>query len=99
MTKTEKIMCAKKVWRNGRGRTARERRDMYIRAMRRKNIEEGWPKTWGQWAIENDFGVRVYFFGTLRNAKIWAHRTKNEWWGSTAYVRDVNTGIYVYETR
>lgn len=98
MTKCEEIICAKKVWRNGRGRTARERRDAFLHAMRRKNIEEGWPDNWGLWHISNEIGVSFKFFGTLRNAKIFAHKFSAEW-GLAASVKHIETGMIVYETR
>lgn len=98
MTKCEEMMCAKKVWRNGRGRTARERRDMYIRAMRRKNIEEGWPSSWSKWNISNEIGTTFNFFGTLRMAKLYAHKIRTEF-GLSTEVKDMETGIFVYETR
>ena len=93
MTRTEAILCAKKVWRNGRGRTAKDRRDAYLRTLRENNARLNGVYTW---TIANDFGVKRYFCGTFRQAKIEAHKMRRSWCAPT-YVTEQCLGMVVYE--
>lgn len=98
MTKCESIYCAKKVWRNGRGRTAKDRRDDFLKDLRWRNRYCHWPKDWAKWHISNEIGATLDFYGTLRMAKFHAHKMMLEF-GLSAEVKHIETGIIVYATK